>query len=403
MIILKIFAISQLIFSSQFQVITPKDVRKIEHICYKFLWNGPDRIKRVFLKLGREEGGINGIDIKSFFPSIAVRQFFKSYNNKILAFVNDSPIIKEDIKTHARTILRKILLYQINSPQTFDTTDSHWISQTRADFLVKPYSKTHELMNRLSIGNISSISSIPLRRGELSQIRKALPQIVLLVIDNPSVHLDTKNIFYISNGNKLKDINKCTSKDINDSIKTVLRKKVSYHPADKYPIDKSCFGGIRTTWHNLWRMKNPTLRVIRLKVLYKDIWCQEKRYKLGIASDNRCTICGNPETFVCENAKRIWEIASRLIGASNFDIIEEDQVALSKLIEVSSDIAIEIIKLLIFKLLIQIDRSCDLKETEIRRIIAHWLNIEYLSLSKVLRNNSFLLTNLKCLVINLMG
>ena len=183
----------------------------------------------------------------------------------------------------------------------------------------------------------------------------------------------------------------------------MLRKKVSYHPADKYPIDKSCFGGIRTTWHNLWRMKNPTLRVIRLKVLYKDIWCQEKRYKLGIASDNRCTICGNPETFVCENAKRIWEIASRLIGASNFDIIEEDQVALSKLIEVSSDIAIEIIKLLIFKLLIQIDRSCDLKETEIRRIIAHWLNIEYLSLSKVLRNNSFLLTNLKCLVINLMG
>ena len=130
MIILKTFAISQLIFSSQFHAISPKDVRKIEHICYKFLWNGPDRIKRAFLKSGRDEGGINGIDIESFFHAIAVRQFFKSYNNKILAFVNDSSNFKEDIKTHARTILRKLLLYQIDSLESSDTHDTQWISQT---------------------------------------------------------------------------------------------------------------------------------------------------------------------------------------------------------------------------------------------------------------------------------
>ena len=108
MIIIKTFAISQLIFSSQFQTICQKDIRKIELLCYNFLWNGPDRIKRIFLKSGCEEGGINGIDIELFFNSIAVRQFLKSYNNKTLAVVNDSPSIKEDIKTQARTILRKI-------------------------------------------------------------------------------------------------------------------------------------------------------------------------------------------------------------------------------------------------------------------------------------------------------
>ena len=99
MIIIKTFAISQLIFSSQFQTINPKDVRKIEHLCYNFLWNGPDRVKRIYLKSGRDEGGINGIDIESFFNAIAVRQFLKSYNNKTLAIVNDLPTIKEDIKT----------------------------------------------------------------------------------------------------------------------------------------------------------------------------------------------------------------------------------------------------------------------------------------------------------------
>ena len=116
MIIINTFAISQLIFSSQFQAIHPKDVRKIEHLCYNFLWNGPDRVKRVYLKSRHDEGGINGIDIESFFNAVAVRQFFKSYNNSILAYVNNSPNIREDIKTKARTIIRKHLLHHLNGP-----------------------------------------------------------------------------------------------------------------------------------------------------------------------------------------------------------------------------------------------------------------------------------------------
>ena len=127
MIIIKTFAISQLIFSSLFQVISAKDIRKIELLCYNFLWNGPDRIKRVYLQSGQDEGGINGINIESFFNAIAVRKFLKSYNNKTLAIVNNSPIIKEEIKTQTRTILRKILIYQLNS---VDLYHEQWIGQT---------------------------------------------------------------------------------------------------------------------------------------------------------------------------------------------------------------------------------------------------------------------------------
>ena len=406
MIILKTFAISQLIFSSQFQVINPKDVRRIEHECYKFLWNGPDRVKRVFLKSSRDEGGINGIDVESFFHAIAVRQFFKSYNNKILAFVNNSPDIKEGIKTHARTIIRKLLISQIENLASVDSTDKQWISLTRADLLVRPYSKTHQLMNKLGIDNVSSISSTPLRKSELSQIRRALPSKVLHVIDCPNTNFDSNCFCYILCGDKIKDITKISSLELNTSIKMVLRKKQAYHPSVKYVIDKSFFGDIRTTWHNLWRIRNPTLRAIRLKVLYKDIWCQEKRYKLGIATDAKCTICGLSESathqlFLCNNAKRIWEIGCKVIGTRELNIIESDLGTLSRLIEVSPNSANEIIKSVIFKLLIQIDRSSALNETEIKRIMAYWLNIELLSLSKVLRNNNTLLNNLKRISSNL--
>ena len=186
----------------------------------------------------------------------------------------------------------------------------------------------------------------------------------------------------------------------------MLHKRNSYHPADKYQIDRSCFGDIRSTWHNLWRIKNPTLRAIGLKVLYKDIWCNDKRLKLGISSDNKCIICGEPETvihqlFICKNAKRIWDIGSKITGSGDLSINEQDHLTFSKQIEVSQNIPMEIIRSVIFKLLIQINRSNDLSETEIRRIILYWMNIEYLVLSKPLKNNRSQLDFLKQVMSNL--
>ena len=407
MIIIKTFAISQLIYSSQFQVINSKDVRKIEHLCYNFLWNGPDHVKRVFLKSGRDEGGINGIDIESFFNSIAVRQFLKSYENKTLAIVNDSATIKEEIKTQARLILKKVLLYQLNNVDIFD---EKLICQTRADFFVKPFSKTHHLMSKLNISNIFSISSTSMSRGQMSQIRRVLPPRVLAIVDNntSNVNLNTECSFSILCKDKMKVITKTTSKEINDIIKCTLRKKCSYHPADKYPIDRSFFGDIRLTWHNLWRIRNPTLRAIRLKVLYKDIWCQDKRFRLGISTDDKCIICGETETaihqlYMCSNAKRIWNIGRKLLGSGELSLVDNDQSTFVKLIEISPQIPNEIIKSVIFKLLIQIDRSRNLNEIEIKRIFAFWVNIEYLAMSKTFKNNVSQLAFLKSIVSKLGG
>ena len=407
MIIIKTFAISQLIFSSQFQVINPKDVRKIEHLCYNFLWNGPDRVKRVYLKAGRDEGGINGIDIESFFNTIAVRQFFKSYNNNTLAIINNSPSIREDIKTKARTIIRKLLLHHFNTPTpSVDTDDNQWISQLRSDLLVKPYSKTHHLMNKLDISTISSIRSAQCRRTELSQIRKALPSRILTVLENPDSYTNADCIHFVPLLNKVKDISKTTSKEINDAIKSVLHKNSCYHPSDKFPIDASCFGDIRTTWHNLWRIKNPTLRAIRLKILYKDVWCQDKRFKLGISTNNKCTICGEPETvmhqlFFCNNAKRLWDLGLKITGSKDLYLAVDDPSTAAKLIEVSPCIPNEIIKSVIFKLLIQIDRSSNLNDKDTKRIIAHWLTIETQALSKMYKNNNSQLARLNLINSNL--
>ena len=271
---------------------------------------------------------------------------------------------------------------------------------------MKPYTKTHQVIGRLGIGNLSSVTSVQLRKGELSLFRRALPPRAIKIVDDPNVSLINECKVYILCRDTVKDINKASSKEINDLIKDVLHKRSTYHPANKFQIDRSWFGDIRSTWHNLWRIKNPTLRAIRLKVLYKDIWCNDKRLKLGISSDNKCIKCGEPETvihqlFTCINAKRIWDIGSKITGLTDFSINEQDHSTFSKQIEVSQHIPIEIIKSVIFKLLIQINRSNDLNETEIRRIILYWMNIEYLVLSKTLKNNRSQLAFLKQMMSNL--
>ena len=406
MIILKTFAISQLIFASQFQVIRPKDVRRIEHLCYSFVWNGTDRVKRCYLKAEREEGGINGIDIESFFYTIAVRQFIKSNNYPKLAIINSSSVIKEDIKLHARVILRKLLLHQLINADINVAVDRKWIEETRIDLFLKTYSKAHQLVDKLGISNVTSIARTGSRRGVINQIKRALPAKVSSLIDshhlNPTDHCE----FSILVKGKLRNINKTTSKEINLQVKSILRKTVAFHPAEKYPLDRSLFRDIRNTWQNLWQISNPTLRAIRLKVLYKDIWCQEKRFKLGISGDPSCTICGETETalhqlFLCTNAQKFWNIGVRVAESLDQTISRTSHYFLTNMIEVTNDITIEIIKAVIFKLLIQIDRSKELSELDVKRTILHYLNIEHCSLSKRLKNNVTLLNNLHSIITKL--
>ena len=393
MIIFKTFGISQLIFSSQFQTIKKKDLKRIEHIGYSFVWNGTDRVKRGILKSGRQEGGINGIDIESFFSSIAIRQYLKSESYPKICFINNSSVVKEDIKFQARTTLRKIILDQLNNCLIDSIESAKWVAQTRADLLVKPYSKIHQLLDSLGITTIASINPRNYKRGEYNMIRRSLHPTALLVHDQYSTNqLPNPIVTFIANGKEWEGL-KLSSRSLNDLIKAVYNKTIPYHPADKYPLDRNLFQDMRNTYQHLWQIKNPTLRAIRLKVLYKDIWCQEKRFKLGLNDNSSCTICGESESaihqlFLCSNAQKIWNIALNIIGDFQLDpIAPPDDNLITNLLQVSSNLVVEIIKSVTFKLLIQIDRSAKINEKEILRSFSYWLLINHNSINLQLRGN----------------
>ena len=47
----------------------------------------------------------------------------------------------------------------------------------------------------------------------------------------------------------------------------------------------------RITWSNIWKIKNPRVGSIRLKVLYKDVFSNERPTRLGISNSNKCIVC----------------------------------------------------------------------------------------------------------------
>ena len=71
--IIKTLGVSKLVFSAQNTSIPEGKVSEINSILYKFLWPNKERLKRKTLILPMEEGGLNMVDIESFFNSLQAR------------------------------------------------------------------------------------------------------------------------------------------------------------------------------------------------------------------------------------------------------------------------------------------------------------------------------------------
>ena len=246
------------------------------------------------------------------------------------------------------------------------------------------------------MSSISSITFDAYSRKNSGSIRRSLPSIAVLTVDRylSEINIPSKTTLIVEN--KQVSLNKIGSRKLNELIKITLKKVAKYHPADKYKVSTQLFGDIRQTWNNLWRIRNPTLRAIRLKILHKDVWTQEKRVKLGITNSSACEICGEHESvthqlLTCTNAKRLWSSVATTLGIQLLP--NENQCPsqfLVKLIEVTNDMAFEIVKSVIFKLLIQIDRSRHLSIPKVNKLISFWLQIEIMANNNKIKINSFL-------------
>jgi len=383
MIILKTFALSQLVFVSQHSNISTNDVRKIEAICYKFVWGGkPDRIKRAVLKNSKEHGGINGIDVDCFLKAIKVRQFLKAeMKSELLRVIQNSPNVYESISVSARQSIRK--LYRVN----YESLDPFALNSPSKDTLasianlnilgfVKVGSKAEKVMIDNGIYSFAQLTDSEIPRGKMNLLLKSLPAylkaFLLQTYDYEQVrfgYFDGVNVILL---------HKFTTK----KLQLLLMKAFGKCKPPRIWNDQ-----INIEWKRIWRIKNPTLRSIRYKVAHGDVFCNLRRFQCKVSDSDKCDICSLPETiehqlFLCTNAQKMWTIANK--------VLEREINNIAGLVELGGSDTDELIKSVIIKFLLQIDRSAGITARTLLQRIRYYLEVE-----KSVRSNFALLNRLE--------
>ena len=153
--------------------------------------------------------------------------------------------------------------------------------------------------------------------------------------------------------NKIRQITSLLSRNLQDIIKKQFGKSIMYSINSKNEQINMGMLENNQFWFNLWKIRNPILGNYRLKVLYKDIFCQLRRYQFGLINSPMCLVCKETETvqhqlFECRNGKRMWNI---------YYMIFSETTLFKKIVMVELCAVTELVKAVILRLLMQIDRS----------------------------------------------
>ena len=279
--------------------------------------------------------------------------------------------MQEDISLRVRSTLSKLLKIVWKKVDIADTDNLDRTLLANCDLraFVKPGTKTDILLQSLANSSLNEVLNYG--RNITNKVVKFLPAIFKHLIHN--VYVSSYNPPPVLVINKIKPINKISSKSLQDLLKTTFNKSKPFTINSKYNL--MCDGILeeKGTWFNLWKIKNPHLRNYRSKVAYKDVYSQERRFKFRLNDSPQCRICKNRvesvqhQLFECRNAQRMWQIYVDMFA---------DNISFKNLVCVGNFPAAEIVKATIIKLLIQIDRSEHLAIHQIYLRIIQMLTLE---------------------------
>ena len=401
MILAKTFLLSQIVFPAQVIEVGKKDVKKIEKLIYSFVNGsrslyGPERIARINLKASTEAGGINGIDVESFLQSIAVKQYSKATNNhRILSLIQTSAIPLGDVSTTARKVLRNNFRTHAEQVAMPNVQQLQLLSGIPLATVLTPESNGAILAAQAAIVNLGQLQLIwnrrQITRSRIGVILRCLPKEIAALLRSGML-LDSPSFEVWFSRSSITKIGTLASKAIR---KEIIARKFPDHFVDLGKIYK------RMDWpppgtdylsnfSNVNKLKHPTLRAIRLKIQYKDVFSNERRHRFGLVDSPSCEICRQIETvehqmLTCDNAKRMWELChniTRTRVASLFDVIS-----------CGTNRGFEIVKSVILKALIQIDRSHSLDNRAILADCLYYVSVESRTDSQSGRDSLVLLQN----------
>lgn len=358
-LIVKTFAMSQLVFASQFCNISNYDIKKIERICYLFI-NGSktERIKRSTLKCPKMDGGINAIDVDCFLKSVKIRQYLKALGKSpILSYIQNCQQIKEDIKNIVRKTLKNLLKTNYNNIDldSVSAAEKELLANTDLRYILNSGSKGETFLRDIDAYNIANINDLVLSKRQNNKLNKLIPAnlIPLLLEDFQYQDLVIAIALHKGNQQSVVNISKLSSLELQLILKGLYKKILVPNIYHSHKVVND-YHANETNWKGLWNIKHPTLKALRYRFMHRDVYSLERLSRYGITESSRCVNCGNVETvrhlfFDCWVAARMWRNIATLCGIK-LNSYED-------LLVISQDSLIETIISVGIKCIIQIDRK----------------------------------------------
>lgn len=114
--------------------------------------------------------------------------------------------------------------------------------------------------------------------------------------------------------NKVVNIYKIKSKTLQQLLKCTHKKITEVNITSIHRLSETAR---KVEWSCLWYIKNPVLRFMRYKLLLRDVYSNERRFRYGLGDSEKCMACKQVESvehmiFDCSNAIRVWDIVRKL-------------------------------------------------------------------------------------------
>ena len=342
-LIVKTFGISQIIFLMQSLVLNKSDLKTLNEILYRFIWNrhfqaakAPERIKREILTTSCKNGGYGMLDIAQLDDGLKLRSLGRLLTTKHPTLI----LLKNKINfddfffpkfgseldgyvARGVELLRQDRIRLLSDPNL--RSDIKLVKAIRACKIlnvVKPQYKGN--ITIFMLGRAGKRVLGQLNSRELGQLKYLLNEnfsydqiSTALALRLPNMDDETKRQ-YVRNG-KWVELSKLTSKEIRSCRSLEL-------PICNFKSGLLLDPGECQGWLKILNSLNSTgHKNAILRFVHGDIYSKERQFRFGLSDTPNCETCGQIETInhriiECDYANALWRAVANLMDTPQIQI-----------------------------------------------------------------------------------
>jgi len=379
-LITKTFGLSQLIYVLQMCEIEDSDLRNVERIIFKFLWNkkwignsAPDRIKRATLKLPYARGGLQAPDIAIVNKALKVKQFLRAMkSNHPISLIQKFQLERVGYDEYYKCEYAKINQHD-NIVKTFQLTCNQLTDKFRNQCSSFPLQNPEDIANAISIVASTDVLEYLMRKNELLIINRFGPLARTGIITYRQLYNESNYPRNNSFGELAKYVltffprawASAITMDIDYDSSVTYEHEFPSHQLSLISHSLVSVKSIRNTFlewevtpthpyldNNKFQLLNvnsdinpfitlrkclhmPRDRFYKYRILQGDIFCKERMFKFKMVESSNCDFClEEVETIKhmlwdCPRAQQGWRYLKRLCGqAYNDEYVNYDSIVL---------------------------------------------------------------------------